>query len=244
RRHSCDAHRERSTACCSGGQCGPPPAPDDRRLRCRGRADRFDERRAATGSDAGTANSVGSNVEDGEAQGGRPAGDHPMTSRPFLAALLGASLLCAPARADDAAEREGRALFAKGNQHVKDGDYAGALELFQSAYAKYPNVKILLNIGTMLSQLGRSAEAVEAYEAYLRDPAADPGRKAEVAKLLAALDARVAKLRVVVDDPKATVLVDGKVTGQPGGMVSMRIEPGPHAISAKREGGQPVVKNI
>ena len=81
-----------------------------------------------------------------------------MRSKLFFATLFGVSLLCSPVRADDASEREGRALFDKGNQRIKEGDFAGALEAFQSAYAKYPNVKILLNIGTTLRHLGRNVE--------------------------------------------------------------------------------------
>jgi hypothetical protein len=165
-------------------------------------------------------------------------------SPPFFAALLGAVLLCAPARADEAAERDARALFAEGLQKMDGGDFVGALDRFRAAYARFPSVKILLNIGTMLRQLGRNAEAADAYDAYLRDPAADPAKRPEVEKLLRDLDARVAKLHVVVDDRAAIVRVDGKVVGQPGSVAQMRIEPGPHAVSAEREGAPPTVENV
>jgi hypothetical protein len=164
---------------------------------------------------------------------------------PLLAALLGAVLLgAAPARADDAAQREARALFGAGNQQLQDGDYVGALDLFRAAYARFPSVKILLNIGTTLRQLGRFAEAADAYEAYLRDPAADPAKKAELTKQLADLDGRVGRLRVTVEGGAAQVRVDGKVVGKPGEVVAVRLEPGPHVISADREGASPVSQNV
>lgn len=162
----------------------------------------------------------------------------------FLTVVFGALLAVGDVRADTAAERDARTLFAQGNQHAQDGDYAGALTRFQAAYAKYPNVKILLNIGTMMQQLGRNAEAVNAYDAYQRDPSADPGRRREVEKLLASLDTQVAKLNVVVDDPEATVLVDGNAVAMQDGKVVMRIMPGSHTITAKRRDGKPTVTDI
>ncbi len=164
---------------------------------------------------------------------------------PLRAGILGAALLCgAPARADDAAQREARALFTAGNQQLQEGDYVGALDLFRAAHARYPNVKILLNIGTTLRQLGRYAEAADAYEAYLQDPGADAGKKAELTKLLVDLDGRVARLKVTVDGGAAQVRVDGKVVGKPGEVVLLRVEPGPHVISADREGAALVSQNV
>jgi hypothetical protein len=167
-----------------------------------------------------------------------------MKATPLLPALLMATLLCAPARADRAAERDARALFVQGNQQIKEGNYAGALELFRSAYARFPSVKILLNIGTMLRQLGRNVEAADAYEAYLREPAAAPAKRLEVGKLLADLDARVSKLRVILDDRRATVRVDGKAKEQTGGLILLRIAPGPHGVSAEQQGMTPVLVNV
>jgi tetratricopeptide (TPR) repeat protein len=153
-------------------------------------------------------------------------------------------LLCSSARADDASEREARALFAEGLQKMDSGDFVGALDRFRAAYARFPSVNILLDIGTMLGQLGRNAEAADAYDAYLRDPAANPAKRPEVEKLLHDLDARVAKLHVVVDGRAAIVRVDGKVVGQTGGVAQVRREPGSHAVSAESEGAPPAVENV
>jgi hypothetical protein len=166
-----------------------------------------------------------------------------MRSRLLLAALLGASLAVAPARADDAAEKEGRALFKQASQKVADGDLVDALDLYRSSYARLPSPKTLVNIATVLNSLGRYAEAANTYQEYL-DHAVDPARKADVEKLLLKLDARVGRLRVTVDDPRATVRVDGKVLDAKGGVASVRAEPGPHAVSAEGEGVPPVTMNV
>jgi hypothetical protein len=167
----------------------------------------------------------------------------------LLAAALGATLLAATAHADEASESKARALFAEGNQAAQQGDHAGALALFQQAYALLPSEKILLNIGTMLRQLGRNVEAANAYEAYLRDPAAAPDKKAAVAALLPELDAQVGKLRVVIAGGAATVRIDGKLVdpalrqaspGSPASVVvTVRVEPGPHVVRVQREVGFP-----
>jgi len=167
-----------------------------------------------------------------------------MRWKALLLLLLGA-LLCSPAaRADEGSEREARALFAQGNQRVQEGDYAGALGLFQRAYALFPSVKILLNIGTVQRQLGRNADAANAYDAYLRDAASDPGKREEVERLLADLDRRVGKLRVAVDDAAARVRVDDQPAAQSGPVVLVRVEPGTHTVSAQREGAPPASTSV
>jgi hypothetical protein len=163
-----------------------------------------------------------------------------MKKLPFLIATLGALLLSSAARADSEIERKARAMFAEGNRRLDAGDFAGALEQYRSAYALYPNVKILMNIGTMLRQLGRNAEAANAYSAYLRDQEADPARKAEVAKLLGELDHRVAILSLRVRDSGTQVLIDGQSVGKPGRTIAVRVEPGTHTIVGQRDGEEPV----
>ncbi len=161
-----------------------------------------------------------------------------------LAALLALGTLGAGARADDAAEKEARALFADGNKKIQEGNYVGALEQFRAAYAKFPSVKILLNIGTMLRQLGRDAEAYEAYETYLASPQADGKKKPEVEKLLAELAGKVGRLHVVVKGRATGLRVDGKLVKLSGSEATLRLDPGPHALSAEREGDAPVTKNV
>lgn len=138
------------------------------------------------------------------------------------------------ARADSQAEA--RTLLKEGNRLLEAGDYVGALDMYHSAYSRVPSVKILLNIGTALRQLGRDAEAADTYEKYLNDSAADPSRRPEVQKLLDELNLRVGKLRIEVNEPGARVLVDGKSVGSSPQAVSMRVEPGSHTIVAEKEG--------
>lgn len=155
-----------------------------------------------------------------------------------------AALSSMPAHADEASEREARALFAEGNQRLNDGDFEGALERFQRAYVLFPNPKILLNIGTTYRELGRSAEAANAYARYLEDPAAEPERRAEVEALLRELDAAVGRLQIVAPEVGGKVLVDGSDVGPTGKPIHIRVAPGKHAVTIEWPGGPPASLEI
>jgi len=159
-----------------------------------------------------------------------------------VAALLAAAP--APARADDEREREARALFREGNRLVKEGDYAGALQMFHSAYARLPNPKILINIGTTLQLLGRSPEAGDTYQRYLADPDADPKRRDEVEAALRKIDASIGKLRITVDEPGARVVVDGTTVGESPQTILLRVKVGTHTVVAEKQGIAPAVATI
>jgi hypothetical protein len=156
----------------------------------------------------------------------------------FVAAVaaVGVVVCASPARADEKAEKEARALFKEGNKALDDGNYPDALDMFKGAYARWPNPKILLNMGTALRALGRYAEAADTYEKYLADSSADPKKRPEVQKLLDDMSSKVGKIHIEVNEPGARVLVDGKVVGQSPQTVTMRVDAGTHAVVAEKEG--------
>src|SRR5512140_3382498 len=60
-----------------------------------------------------------------------------------------------------------RGLLSEGSAIYKKGDYAGALEKFEAAYAAYPSPKLWFNIGQVNRDLGRPVESLEAFEKFL-----------------------------------------------------------------------------
>ncbi len=140
------------------------------------------------------------------------------------------------AHADKATESEARRLFSDGNERLESGDYVGALDKFRTAYGLWANAKILLNIGTALRQLGRNAEAADAYEDYLAHQDSDPKRKAEVTGILKQLEALLGKLQISVNEPGARVIVDGKFVGESPQSILLRVEPGVHSVVAEKQG--------
>jgi hypothetical protein len=156
----------------------------------------------------------------------------------FVAAVaaVGVVVCASPAFADDKAEKEARALFKEGNKALDEGNYVDALDMFKGAYARWPNPKILLNMGTALRALGRYAEAADTYERYLADSSADPKKRPEVQKLLDEMSEKVGKIHVEVNEPGARVLVDGKAVGSSPQTITMRVDAGTHAVVAEKEG--------
>lgn len=142
----------------------------------------------------------------------------------------------APTGAQAEAEDAAKALFAEGNRLLAEGDAEGALGMFRSAYARYPNPKLLLNIGTALRRIGRNAEAAEAYEQYLRESGFDTKKAAEVATILGELEPLVGRLRIEVSPAGALVTVDGKTIGPLSQPRVVRVEPGDHTVGAALQG--------
>jgi tetratricopeptide (TPR) repeat protein len=145
-----------------------------------------------------------------------------------------ACALLAGAPADDSRQRA-RALFLRGNEHVRAQAYDAALADYRAAYALFRSPKILLNTGTMLQLLGRTADAANTYATYLEDPDADPARIEEVRALVGELDREVVRLRIVADPQPAEISVDGVLAGVAAPVLTRRIEPGAHAVEARFE---------
>ncbi|MEP7125795.1 MAG: hypothetical protein ABJE95_32995 [Byssovorax sp.] len=162
----------------------------------------------------------------------------------ILALILGAALLAAPARANDSDKNEARALFDEGNKLIQKGDFEGALQRFRYAYERFPSVKILLNTATVLKELRRNADAANTYQRYLRSPESDPARRDEIAKILVALDAKVGKLRIELDDPQLRVRLDGKLESEPGDWLCVRVEPGTATVVGEKDGFPAVTREI
>jgi hypothetical protein len=129
--------------------------------------------------------------------------------RAGLSAALALALaaLTAPAAHadDDVARNEARALLQGGNKLLEKGDRAGALALFESAYARFPSPLILINIGTTLRDLDRPAEAANAYARFIAAPGEYTDRLPRIKKLLAELDRGVAQIVVESDPPDAEI---------------------------------------
>jgi tetratricopeptide (TPR) repeat protein len=152
-------------------------------------------------------------------------------------------LVVAPARADTARD-EARALLKQGNDLVADGRYVEALEKFRAAHARFPSPKLVLNIGTTLRQLGRLAEAMDAYEEYLASAEVDPAEKTEVKRLLSEMSGKTARLKIRVDQPAQRLTLDGKTIAENSTAVERRVDPGSHVVVAERAGHPSAVERF
>ena len=139
-------------------------------------------------------------------------------------------LLCwsAPALGDDASSA--REHFARGYTLAESGNPDAAIREFEQAYAASPNPTVLYNLGQAYAAAGRSSDAIETLQQYLRvvGSAAGDARIRQVSSVLEYHAARVAKVTVTVEPVHAVLTVDGR-TLDPGSH-SLTLDPGPHGI--------------
>jgi tetratricopeptide (TPR) repeat protein len=157
-------------------------------------------------------------------------------SRAGLAVLaVGLQLDPAPALADDDdGKQRAQALLIEGNKLLEEDAFAKALDRFERAYAAYPSPALLLNIGTSLKALGRNAKAANTYVRWLH-ASVNPERRPEVLEVLGKLDHLVARFRIEVSEPDATVTVDGQTIDSEM-LATLRLESGSHRVVATKKG--------
>lgn len=150
---------------------------------------------------------------------------------PICFALL--LLAASPARAGDA-RTAAHEHFDKGMAASNDQRFAEAVREFEQAYELWPDFRVLYNIGKVRATLGRSAEAVAAFEAYLEKGGTElpEERKQEVREAIAAQLAHVGTVEVRVSVPGAEVRVDGRLVGRSPLDAPVRLTEGKHTVEA------------
>ena len=172
--------------------------------------------------------------------------DRSRRSTTVSAVLAAASLLAIaePARADaprsNAAVRDAaRAKLVDGVDALKRGEHRTALERFQEAYALVPSPKIHYDFGLAYLGLGRSAEALTAFERFLADAKDAPAdKRANATAKVAALRPQVGVVTIAVEGaPDGTpVAVDGREVGRTPLVTPVYLDPGAHEIVAHLSG--------
>lgn len=148
------------------------------------------------------------------------------------------------ARADDPKPSgDVTSLMASGVKLFEAKDYLGALAVFKDAYKRFASVKILLNIGTTLTQLDRKAEAANAYQKYLDAPDADPAKKAGVANALADLDKSVGQLEITVTPADAELQVNDDEPIAAAKAKLYRVTAGEYRVRARKDKFNPEAKS-
>lgn len=127
--------------------------------------------------------------------------------RALRASALASALACAPsvtfaappkttkpAEATKPAEKRDNpdAIFEESVAAYRAGDFPKAAELLQRAYALKPAPVLLYNLARAYEGMGKDADAVKTYRAYLKDEPGTPDRGAIEAKV-ATLEARLAE---------------------------------------------------
>jgi tetratricopeptide (TPR) repeat protein len=126
------------------------------------------------------------------------------------------------------------AHFDEGLAASNDQRFGEAAVEFEKAYALWPDFRVLYNIGKVRMALGRFAEGVDAFEAYLEKGGDEiaPERKQEVRDAIAAQQAHLATVTVRASPDGAEIRVDGKLVGLSPLAAPVRVTEGKHTIEA------------
>jgi hypothetical protein len=141
----------------------------------------------------------------------------------------------AAANAANADAREAaRARLVEGVELLRKNQYAPALTKFDQAYALVPSPNIHYDRALAYLGLGRNADALEAFEAFLaRADHPPPGTREKATRDRETLRTRVATLAVTTDPPGAEVTIDGRLRGVTPLGGSLYLDPGPHEVVAR-----------
>jgi hypothetical protein len=173
-----------------------------------------------------------------------------MAAASGLVASLMAVVPCAHAAGDVVITEEARTHFAAGVALLQDPKaprYEEAYREFKSAYAASPSYKILGNLGLCAMKIERDAEAIRAYETYLKEAGTDVAAEqlAQVQRDLLTLKAGVLEVTVSSDPPGATIVdsrtpVEGPDVRNSYGSIlvptTLGLRHGHHVMTARLQG--------
>jgi len=171
-----------------------------------------------------------------------------MTSSKLCLGILLATACCWPraslAQTDPKASADEH--FRRGVEFFRDRRFGDAGTEFEEAYRLSPAYVVLYNIGQVNAALGRSVEAVDAYEKYLKQGAAQisPERTQEVQNELAKQRDRIGTVALRSTPEGAEIRMDGKWIGKTPLARPVRATIGRHTFDAFLSGYAPQIYEI
>ena len=163
------------------------------------------------------------------------------------AARAQAAAAPAPAASDAAgdAKSHAKAKLVEGGELLKQGEYKDALRRFQEAYELVPSPKIFYNFGLAYMNLGRTTEAVEAFERFLEEATdATPDVRANAERRRSELLPKVATIVVHSETEGAAISIDGRPFGTTPRKLPIRLDPGPHSLVLEKAPAPAFIRNL
>jgi Tetratricopeptide repeat/PEGA domain len=160
--------------------------------------------------------------------------------------LLVLVTLCGRGLAQPRDPREAaRGKLVEGAGFLADGDYRNALARFQEAYALFPSPKLHYNLALAYLGLGRDADALKAFEAFLAAvPDAPPENRKNAELHVTELRRMVAFVALRCDVDGARVSLDGVTVGTTPLAGSFPVDPGPHQLVVQKADLPPHIEPV
>jgi hypothetical protein len=174
---------------------------------------------------------------------------HHVHSSRFVAvvALWIALLAATPAGAQITSKRmAAESLFAEGRESMLAGKYEAACQKFDASRKLEPALGTTLNLAACYEKLGRTASAWAEFKTAAAEArrVGDAERHATALARAAALEPKLSRLRVSVQDPAITVSHNGELLSAALLTSAIPVDPGRHRLEARAPGKQPWVKVV
>ena len=155
-------------------------------------------------------------------------------------------VVCSVAAAPAAAQNSvpGSDAVSRGTYALEHQQYEAAVRELQTAYGQDPQAITLYDLAVAYRGAGRIADAVRAFETYLRspEPNADPARLRAIAQVVAQLREHSAAIAVRTVPVGAEITLDGRNGVDPSRDVL--IDPGVHTVEVHAAGFVPVRRTV
>lgn len=160
--------------------------------------------------------------------------------------MLSGVCLASNAAAQGDSKASAREHFEKGVAAFNDRRFAEAGEEFDAAYRISPAFVVLYNIGQVDVALGRSVEAVDAFEKYLKQGASAVSleRRREVMAEIEKQRARIGTIAVRTFPEGAELRLNAQRVGKTPLVGPLRVNAGRHVVEASLEGHSPQSREV
>jgi hypothetical protein len=142
-----------------------------------------------------------------------------------------------PTRAGEAERDQARHLYDEAIQYGKRGDYRKAKASLSAAWALLKSWEIAVNLGSAEMRLGQYRDAAEHLAWGIRDGALKEGETygplVKAKTLLTEAAAHVGQVKLLADEPGASIYVDDDVVGKSPLVDPLYLDPGTHVIMAR-----------
>lgn len=142
----------------------------------------------------------------------------------------------APGSENPAALQEARRTFEEGIALAGQERWFDAAAAFRRSRSFLERPSTLFNLASVLFRLGSFVEADQALTDYFKIAAADDKQRQEAERLQGLVRESLVTLELTVAPADASVQVDAKDQPGEGGARSLRLDPGSHVVTVRREG--------
>jgi hypothetical protein len=172
---------------------------------------------------------------------GRRGGGGGWRAAALAVAVVAGMTLRAPVVHSEDARAAARKKLGEGTELLRAGDYPSALECFQAAHGLVPSSKIEYSLGLAYMRLARNAEALAAFDVFLRDTLDASELSLNRARAYREdLSRKVARVVVRADVDGASIGIDGRSHGTTPRDAEIVIDAGAHLLLVEEPGTENV----